>query len=121
MQEFKLIVAGGRDYANYQQAAVKITEIAIEELPDQAVSIVSGMARGADRIGYEFAQRNNVQCYAFPADWDRYGKAAGYRRNEDMAAFADGVLAFWDGQSRGTKHMIETMQRLNKRVWVVYY
>lgn len=121
MREFKLIVAGGRDYNNYPQAASKITEIALEELADYAVSIVSGMARGADRIGYQFAQRNNVQCYEFPADWNRYGRAAGYRRNEAMAEFADGLLAFWDGQSRGTKHMIESMQRLNKRVWVVYY
>lgn len=121
MREFKLIVAGGRDFADRALLEAEILRLANNELKDRAVSIVSGMARGADRLAYEFAKRRHIQLYEFPADWDKYGKAAGYRRNEEMGQFADGLLAYWDGSSRGTKHMIETMRRLNKPVRIINY
>ena len=121
MDEFKLIVAGGRDFNDYHSLSKAISDLAEVELADRAVSIVSGMARGADRMAYDFAKLNNVVVHEFPADWDRYGKAAGYRRNAEMAAFADGLLAFWDGSSRGTKNMIETMMKLGKPVHVIEY
>lgn len=63
----------------------------------------------------------------FQADWDRYGKSAGYRRNAEMAKFASeegnkGVLiAFWDGESRGTKNMIDLAKRYGLKVHVVNY
>lgn len=121
MKEFKLIVAGGRDFDRYHAVAHEITMLANEELTDYAVSIVSGMARGADRMAWQFAQRANVQYYEFPADWDTHDKAAGHIRNREMAEFADGLLAFWDGESRGTKNMIETMQRMDKPVRIIRY
>lgn len=121
LPEFKLIVAGGRDYNNYDEVAAQICLLANNELKGYAVSIVSGMARGADALAAGFASNNNIKLYMFPANWDKYGKAAGFRRNEDMAKFADGLLAFWDGQSRGTKHMIETMKRLDGPVRIIHY
>ena len=121
MQEFKLIVAGGRDFTDYEAAASEITALANGELGERAVSIVSGMARGADALAAQFARDNNIKLYEFPADWDKYGKRAGYLRNAEMADFADGLLAFWDGESRGTKHMIETMQNLRKPVRIIRY
>jgi len=121
MKEFKLIVAGGRDFTDYAKASNSINELANGELAPYAVAIVSGMARGADAIGAEFARNNNVVLYEFPANWDVHGKRAGFIRNEEMGRFSDGLLAFWDGQSRGTKHMIEFMKRLNKPVFVVNY
>lgn len=121
MQGFKLIVAGGRDFNRYQSVAEEICLLAENELALCAVSIVSGMARGADRMAWEFARNAGVQCYEFPANWDKHGKAAGHIRNREMAEFADGLLAFWDGQSRGTKNMIETMQRMGKPVRVIRY
>jgi hypothetical protein len=78
------------------------------------------MARGADALGYQFAKTNNIMVYEFPADWSQ-GKSAGFKRNAQMGDFSDGLLAFWDGQSRGTKGMIEYMQRLGKPVHVVRY
>lgn len=121
MNEFKLIVAGGRDFTHAPMLAKSIINL-VEEMPeDIKVSIVSGMARGADRLGYEFAKKNGITCYEFPADWDRYGKVAGYKRNEAMAEFSDGVIAFWDGKSKGTQHMIETMHYLGKSVHIVRY
>lgn len=121
MQEYKLIVAGGRDFDSYGAVSEEINHLAHGELADYGVSIVSGMARGADRLAWEFAKQADVQCYVFPADWDTHGKAAGFIRNRQMAEFADGLLAFWDGESRGTKHMIETMRAMGKDVRVIRY
>lgn len=72
------------------------------------------MARGADSLGAQWALANNIDLIRMPADWDRFGKSAGYRRNEEMAKIANAVITFWDGVSRGTKHMIDiaTQHRL---------
>lgn len=119
--EFKMIVAGGRDFVFYEEGEKHILQLA-KELPDHLdISIVSGMARGADMVGYHFAKNYGVQCYEFPADWDTHGKRAGFIRNEEMARFSDGLLAFWDGKSRGTEHMINYMHHLGKPVHIVYY
>jgi len=119
--EIKLIIAGGRDFHDKVLLKASIDNL-LELGNDQDVySIVSGMAAGADRLGVEFARKYGVTLYEFPADWDKYGKAAGYRRNADMAVFSDQLLAFWDGKSRGTKHMIETIQKMAKPVTVINY
>lgn len=131
MKEIKVIIAGGRDFSDI--SAVKKALCSDIPLLDDYISsvisagesykitIVSGMARGADKAGYEAAKELHLKCYEFPADWNKYGKSAGFRRNAEMAQFADVLIAFWDGESRGTKHMIETMQRLNKPVHIVRY
>lgn len=121
MEEFKLIVAGGRDFDDYPLLHKTLFELTSVTYADRKVSIVSGMARGTDALGFRLARKENIQVYTFPADWDQYGKRAGFIRNEKMGAFADGLLAFWDGASRGTKHMIEYMQSLNKPVYIVRY
>lgn len=121
MKEFKLIVAGGRDFVDYQRAHAVLFALAEEAGEERHISIVSGMARGADQVGYHIAREENIKCYEFPADWDKYGKGAGYRRNTQMAEFADGLLAFWDGKSRGTYHMIREMEKLGKPVKIERY
>ena len=121
MKEFRLIVAGGRDFDDYTRLHSRVFAIAEEAGDNAAVSLVSGMARGADALGVRLAKEENVMLHEFPADWNQYGKSAGHRRNAEMAAFADGLLAYWDGSSRGTKNMIETMQKLGKPVIVEYY
>jgi len=121
MKEFKLIVAGGRDFNNYELLRRALFAIADVELADREVSIVSGMARGADALGVRFARENNVKLHEFPADWDRHGKCAGFIRNHAMGDVADGLLAFWDGQSKGTNDMIQYMQSKSKLVNIVNY
>lgn len=111
LPEFKLIVAGGRDYRDYPRLEAKLFELAETVYADKAISIISGAASGADGLAIKFAGIHNVMLYTFPANWDQYGKRAGFLRNEDMANFSHGLLAFWDGNSRGTKHMIEQAQR----------
>lgn len=121
MEEFKLIVAGGREFTDYAMASRELNKLAEGELVNEAISIVSGMARGADAQGVRFAKENGVKLYEFYPDWNGLGKSAGFRRNEDMGRFADGLLAFWDGKSVGTKGMIEFMRKLGKDVRVINY
>lgn len=121
MNEFKLIVAGGRDYANYEHMSRVLFAMADVGFADKEISIVSGMARGADALGAAFARTNHVKLYEMPANWDKYSKRAGFIRNQDMGNFADGLLAFWNGESRGTAHMIDYMKQLNKPVHIIRY
>ena len=94
-------------------------EAALAELPEHSV-IIAGGARGADKIGEELARARGLQVRVFPADWDAYGKRAGYLRNIQMLdQEPDQVWVFWDGQSRGTQHtMREARKRgIPTRVW----
>lgn len=121
MDEFKLIIAGGRDFHDYNRLAVVFQNGLIGPLKQYRVSVVSGMARGADILGRDYAAAIGCPVYEFPADWDTHGKRAGFLRNQEMADFADGLLAFWDGKSRGTADMIGRMRRLGKPVKIVHY
>jgi hypothetical protein len=137
MTEFKLIVAGGRDFKDYPRLCAQINAMALDIYKDRAVSIVSGLAGGADALGKRFGDEHGVLVHEFPARWDDltapgaviktnsqgkpYNAKAGFDRNEDMARFADGLLAFWDGRSPGTSHMINFMTKLSKHVRVVKY
>ena len=71
-------------------------------------SVVCGCAKGADKLGACFAHDKGLRVHSYPANWTKHGKRAGILRNVDMAQNADCLIAFWDGESRGTKHMIET-------------
>ena len=73
--------------------------------------LVSGGARGADRLAENWARRHGTKCRIFKADWNRYGRSAGYRRNYTLIAQAEKVIAFWDGQSRGTAHSLELARK----------
>ena len=85
------------------------------------VIILSGHASGADALGENFATDHNLQCELYPADWKRHGKAAGPIRNAEMAEVADALIAFWDGQSHGTKSMIELAKRKGLQVAVIRF
>lgn len=117
--EHKLIIAGGRDFCNYELLKTAVNTYANSK--QNKVSIVSGMAKGADALGYRLAEEYNIKVYEFPANWNKHGKRAGFVRNEEMGNFADSLIAFWDGKSRGTKHMIDFMKQLNKPVTVIPY
>lgn len=124
---FKVIVAGGRDFADYDLVQYKLDTLLVDRLSvlttagDIAVQVVSGTARGADKLGEHYALMNKLHVAQFPANWDLYGKSAGYRRNEEMAEYADALVAFWDGKSRGTKHMINLAKSAGLQVRVVNY
>lgn len=114
----KIITAGSRDFNDYELFKKEVSKI-IYESPDTV--IVSGLARGADAMGVKYASDNNLEIKKFPADWDRYGKSAGYKRNEEMAAFADTCICFWDGKSKGTNHMINLAKKYELKLKIVKY
>ena len=113
-----IIVAGSRGFADYELLRERLCYIT-QKL--KRVVIVSGTARGADQLGERWAEENGHEVIRMPADWNRYGKAAGYKRNEEMAKTAKGLVAFWDGNSRGTSNMIDIAKREGLRVLVVRY
>jgi glycerophosphoryl diester phosphodiesterase len=117
---FKVIVAGSRDFNDYELLKRKLDN-ALKNRVNEGIEIVSGTARGADRLGERYAAERGYAIKRFPADWDKYGKRAGYLRNEEMAKYADALMAFWDGESRGTKHMIDLAHKHGLKVIVVKY
>lgn len=117
----KLIVAGGRNFDNTDYLIKCLTELANEgKIPDEP-ELVCGMAPGADRTAWNLWHNANMPIHAFPANWNKFGKRAGIIRNAEMGDYADVLVAFWDGQSKGTKHMIEYMTKLGKPVYVFKY
>jgi len=115
---FKVIVAGGRDFVNYDLLKSKLDILLVNRNP---VEIVSGCARGADKLGEVYAQSAQVPVARFPAQWSEHGKSAGYIRNDQMAEYADALVAFWDGKSRGTKHMIDVAISRGLKIRVIRY
>ena len=100
----------------------KLCQFCDKALSNQTeIEIVSGTANGADKLGEKYANDNGYPIKQFSANWDKYGKSAGYKRNAQMADYADTLIAFWDGKSRGTKHMIDLAKRGNLKVKVSYF
>ena len=111
-----IIVAGSRTFTNY-----KLLEEILNKYVSPNDTIISGVAKGADMLGIVYSYRHNIKVKRFPANWNLYGKSAGYKRNVEMANNADMLIAFWNGISRGTKHMIDTMNNQNKKVITIKY
>lgn len=110
----KYIIAGSRDFNDFELLERVLKEFEISE-------IVCGCARGADTLGKEYGEKYNIPVKMFPADWKRYGNSAGPRRNIEMAEYADALIAFWDGKSTGTKHMINESNRRKLYTTVIKY
>ena len=121
----KLIIAGGREFDNYKLLLKYITAFQqTHYLTPDLLTIVSGGARGADKLGERYAREYGIEFERYIPDWEPNGvfdRTAGFRRNKLMAQNATHLLAFWDGESRGTKNMIDTAKRLGLSVDVVYY
>jgi hypothetical protein len=98
----KTIIAGSRDKVSYQDVVN-----AIKTCPWTMTEVVCGKARGADTFGETYAYNASIPVKEFPADWKGLGKAAGPIRNAQMGDYADALIAVWDGESRGTKNMID--------------
>jgi len=117
----KLVIAGSRTVVNIQHLYNAILTLDLGDvIRNEVTEIISGGANGADKLGEILAAKLNKTLTIMPAEWDKYGKAAGYRRNEDMAELGDAVLVLYDGVSKGSKHMIELAKKHNKKVWVYY-
>lgn len=122
----RIIIAGSRGFNDYGYLEYVVNRYFTKYISDKNdVEIISGTAPGADRLGELYADRHGIKLVRMPADWRKYGKSAGYKRNEEMAVFSvsDGftgvLLAFWDGMSRGTKHMIDIAEKHEVKTYII--
>lgn len=97
-----------------------IQAVAACPFTEEITEVVSGCARGADHYGEMVAEETNTPVKKFPAEWDIYGKRAGYIRNQKMAEYADAVIAVWDGKSNGTKDMIQRAKDNDLKLYIHY-
>ena len=112
----RVVIAGCRYYNNYDEAKIYIDYCLSNIKKENDIIIVSGGASGADAIGERYAKENGFKLEKYPADWKRFGKSAGPKRNEQMAIVSDYIICFWDGKSKGTKSMIEYAKKYNKPI-----
>jgi len=116
----KIIVAGSRTITDWFEVNRTIL-FGLTELVDlkdfNDIEIVSGRARGIDILGERYAKENNLKLKLFPADWDQYGKRAGYLRNKQMAEYADALILIWDGKSRGSQMMLELAKQYKLKIY----
>jgi hypothetical protein len=134
---YRIIIAGSRDFNDYTKLndeSLKAIYRTFGKIDKNNVTIVSGHAKGADSLGERFAKEYSLNLQIFPADWDKHGRSAGFIRNKEMATFAKGentessdetirgmLIAFWDGESKGTKAMIELAKNKKMPVVVIKY
>lgn len=104
-----IAVVGSRVFNNYEFLKTRL----MLHFTD-GDKVVSGGARGADRLSERFAKEFNYETIIYKPLWDIHGKRAGYLRNEDIVNKSDLVIAFWDGKSKGTKHTIDLTTKDNK-------
>ena len=118
---YRVIIAGTRTFDKYEFLRTSCDSILKSVRRIYTIVIISGTARGVDRLGEQYARERGYEIRQYPADWKKYGKSAGYIRNSLMADNADALIAFWDGQSRGTKNMIETSKKKGLTVKIIHY
>ena len=114
----KVIIAGGRDFNDYELLKKETDMFLKDEL--WTAEIVSGGAKGADKLGEQYARYRGLALTQFHADWSN-GKQAGPIRNAEMADYADALIAFWDGKSRGTANMIQNAKNKGLIIKIVNY
>lgn len=123
MKRRVILICGGREFADYDAVLDQLDTVRCGLEPDESLLVIHGGARGADRLAHQAATERCVNVQVFPADWDGVGRAAGFRRNEEMAHFLVHersmgarvkVFAFPGGN--GTAHMVSTARRLKLSV-----
>lgn len=112
------MIAGCRHYDNYEEAKKYIDFCISRMRNDNQLIFISGCCRGADALGERYAEENGFKIQRFPAEWGKYGKSAGPRRNRQMVEASDYVICFWDGKSRGTMSLIDIAVLCNKPIGI---
>jgi len=117
---FRIIIAGGRDMDDTDFGFSHISHL-LQNLENELMTIVDGTAKGADTVGRLWGEKEDgVSVKHFKPDWSQ-GKTAGFKRNKEMAEYGTHLIAFWDENSRGTKHMIDNAKRLGLEVKIIPY
>ncbi len=116
----KLAIIGSRGFNDYDFLKKNVTDF-LKRNSFVCTHIISGGAKGADKLAEQFALDNQLEMVAFKPDWKQFGKRAGFIRNNEIIENADVVIAFWDGDSKGTKDAIMKAIALNKRTKIKIY
>ena len=106
----KLLIAGSRSITDYDLSSV---------VPEEVSVIISGGARGVDTLAEEYADKRKISKIILQPDYDKYGRAAPLKRNEEMVKLCDMVLVIWDGVSRGSQYTVKYARKLGKPVKVI--
>lgn len=114
---YRVIVAGSRDFNDYDKLSNELDNFLAGK---SNVTILSGTAKGADKLGERYAHEHGLLVDRFPAEWEKYHQGAGQRRNTEMAQTADAVVVFWDGQSSGTQNIIQCAKDSNVPCKIIY-
>ncbi len=118
----KVIIAGSRSFEDYELLKEKMDHLLSNRIrAGEEIEVVSGGAHGADTLGARYATARRFQLHLFPAEWKKYGRSAGFRRNDQMAERADALVAFWDGKSAGTAHMISSAKKKGIPVRIIRF
>lgn len=115
----KVIIAGGRNFNDYERLK-EYMDFVLMNVDKDKLEIISGGARGADSLGEFYAEERGYLIKQFIPDWE-IGRQAGYLRNWEMAKYADALVAFHDGVSKGTQHMINLAKKEGLLVKIVEY
>lgn len=113
----RVIIAGTRIFKDFEKLSIHCDKILSNV--ETHIEIVCGGATGADELGKMYALKHFYPLKMFPANWDKHGKAAGPIRNEQMAIYADALICFWDGESRGSKNMIELAKEYKLKIRII--
>lgn len=118
----KLIIAGGRDFNDYELVKKSVLNYIISEnCFEEQVTIISGNANGADKLGERLAKEFKYPLIIKKADWKTHNKSAGPIRNNQMADICSHAIIFWNGSSRGSKNMIDICIQRNIPHKVIRY
>lgn len=110
----KTIIAGSRSITDET-----LLRRVIPHLKWEITRVVTGCAKGADRLGQVWAYENGIKIDYFPAKWEKYGRGAGFKRNEVMAEHGEALLLLWDGSSKGSLDMLERAKEHGLRIKLV--
>ncbi len=115
----KVIIAGSRYFTDYQKLKKECDQLLQNQ---KNIVIVSGdHYKGADKLGIQYANEKGFNLIKFPAEWNKFGKAAGPIRNKQMVNYADVLIAFWDRKSKGTASIIRFAKNKGLLVYIYYY
>lgn len=121
MKTNRVIIAGSRDCPEYNVELFRKIDNILGNIGWEDLEIVSGTCRGADKLGENYADLYGQDAKQFPADWKTHGKSAGYIRNKQMAEYATHLIALWDGQSKGTKNMIDLAKQYGLNIRIINF
>lgn len=119
----RIIIAGGRDFGEFV-GDFELMCKALDKIlaaTTRPIIIVSGGAKGADSLGEDYARLKGYAVERYPPRWEVFGEKAGFNRNIMMAGVAQVLVAFWDGKSTGTEHMIRIARKKGLIVRVIRY